>query len=276
MTSSDPWTTWQLGEWRRFRRSRERGLAAPYGWLSLTALHWLDADPAPVPGFPGLWSGADGTITATFTAEDGVARHGEPITGTVIVEFTDDGSDDSFFHAGVVGEAGIRGGRPMLRLRDPKAPTRTSFTGVPTYDWDPAWVLPARFHPTDGEEIVTVASAQPQVRVPVRVSGKVTFVLGEEDLVLTVTGDGRGSVAFHDPTNGDATADWRFCPLGEIDPEGGTTLDFNRSLNFPSAFSPYGTCPRPLPENVVPIPVTAGERRPRSPRDDGATRPPLG
>ncbi|QTG75440.1 DUF1684 domain-containing protein [Trueperella pecoris] len=39
-------------------------------------------------------------------------------------------------------------------------------------------------------------------------------------------------------------------------------IDFNYALNFPAAFTPYGTCPRPLPDNRIPLAVEAGERRP--------------
>ena len=41
--------------WERWRERRDAEFAKPHGWLSLTALHWLDEDPTAYDGLPGLW-----------------------------------------------------------------------------------------------------------------------------------------------------------------------------------------------------------------------------
>jgi uncharacterized protein (DUF1684 family) len=41
---------------------------------------------------------------------------------------------------------------------------------------------------------------------------------------------------------------------------GALEIDFNRTYNPPCAFTPYATCPLPLPENRLPVPVEAGEK----------------
>lgn len=266
MSSTPDWTAWERGEWKRWHRSREQELAAPYGWLSVTSLHWLDEAPRSIEGFPGLWSGDGYEVRVELAPEDEVARHGEPVSGSIDIPLDEDESDDSLFcpASGIVAEAGIRGGRPMVRLRDPEAPTRTGFDGVPTYDWDPSWVLAAHFRPYGEEVVHEVATAQPDVYQPMSFWGEVTFCRDDRDVTLQVSGGhGDAVVVFHDSTNGVDTADWRFVALGEVDPAGGTTLDFNRAVNFPAAFVPrFTTCPRPLPGNEIPFPVTAGERRP--------------
>jgi uncharacterized protein (DUF1684 family) len=38
-------------------------------------------------------------------------------------------------------------------------------------------------------------------------------------------------------------------------------LDFNRAYNPPCAFSPWATCPLPLPQNVLPVRIPAGEKK---------------
>jgi uncharacterized protein len=44
-------------------------------------------------------------------------------------------------------------------------------------------------------------------------------------------------------------------------PAGGTVvLDFNRAINPPCVFTPFATCPLPLPENVLPVRIEAGEK----------------
>jgi len=266
MGNGPDWTRWELGEWKRWRLMREKGLAAPHGWLSLTALHWLDEEPRPVDGFPGLWSGDEAEVHAEFSTEDAVLRRDEPVSGSVDIPLEEDESDASLAHDGIVAEAGVRGGRPMVRLRDPQAPALTGFTGVPTYDWDPEWTVRAHFDPFRTDLVREVETAHPDVRQPMTFWGEVRFTRDGEDVRLLVSGGhGDAYVVFHDPTNGVDTADWRFVTLGEVDPMGGTSLDFNRALNFPAAFVPsYATCPRPVAENVIPFPVTAGERRPTS------------
>jgi uncharacterized protein (DUF1684 family) len=42
--------------------------------------------------------------------------------------------------------------------------------------------------------------------------------------------------------------------------DGQVVLDFNRAYNPPCVFSPYATCPLPLPQNVLPIRIEAGEK----------------
>ena len=41
------------GEWAAWHAEREDVLRAPHGWLSLTGLHWLVAEPRLVPGPAG-------------------------------------------------------------------------------------------------------------------------------------------------------------------------------------------------------------------------------
>lgn len=264
MSETPDWTIWQHSEWRRWHRQREDALRSPYGWLSVTSLQWLDETPARIDGFPGLWSGDESCVRVDLEPDDEVARGGEPVSGTVVIELEEDESDDSLFHAGVVAETGIRGGRPMVRLHDPQAPARSAFTGVPTFDWDATWVVPARFVRYGAEVVREISTAHPQVHQAMVFWGEVSFTRDEHDVTLLVSGgDGSAFVVFTDPTNGIDTAAWRSVPLGEVDPVGGTTLDFNLATNFPSAFIPgRATCPRPVPENDLPFPVTAGEKLP--------------
>jgi uncharacterized protein (DUF1684 family) len=49
------------------------------------------------------------------------------------------------------------------------------------------------------------------------------------------------------------------------DADGRVTIDFNRTVNLPCAFTTYATCPLPPAENRLPVPVEAGERTPLRP-----------
>ncbi len=39
-------------------------------------------------------------------------------------------------------------------------------------------------------------------------------------------------------------------------------MDFNRAVNYPSAFTAFGTCPMPAGSNILGTPVEAGEKTP--------------
>ena len=69
---------------------------------------------------------------------------------------------------------------------------------------------------------------------------------------------------FGDATNGDGSygaGRFLYAPV----PKAGDTkvvLDFNLAQNPPCAFTPYATCPLPLPKNVLPLRVEGGEKAP--------------
>jgi len=62
------------------------------------------------------------------------------------------------------------------------------------------------------------------------------------------------------------TADWtrwhRQHEAKLADPHGAVTLDFNRAVNLPCAYTEFATCPLPPPENRLPVAVEAGEMIP--------------
>ncbi|GAA2796830.1 DUF1684 domain-containing protein [Kribbella solani] len=102
-------------------------------------------------------------------------------------------------------------------------------------------------------------------RAHVSASGELT--LGGEDrayeLVATAAGDSRLNLSFHDRTNGAETAPWRTVTTGPVARDGSVSIDFNRAINLPFAFTAYGTCPAPVPGNRIDLPVTAGEKKVR-------------
>ena len=54
-------------------------------------------------------------------------------------------------------------------------------------------------------------------------------------------------------------------PAGIADPpgrDGTTVLDFNKAYNPPCAYTPFTTCPMPLPENRLDLRIEAGEKKP--------------
>ena len=267
----------RLERWQRFRANRNKALAARHGWLTLTSLQWLEDSPAAVELAPGLWS-TDGT-TAVLTAvpADGLAlvESGERVDGTISAVLADEESLMWVQFGGPDGnrvavELAMRAGRYAIRTRDAGSPVFTGFDGVPTYPYDPAWEVTGRFEPYPEPAEIPISTANPLVDGVHRTVGEVVFRLpgsahefrlqAEEEKLGALT------VTFHDETNGDTTDEWRklSMPRPRVGTDGTATvvLDFNRAINYPSAFTPYGTCPMPVKNNSLDIRVEAGEQQP--------------
>lgn len=278
----------EAAAWAAWHAEREQGLTGEHGWLTLTALRFLSGTPQSIPGVAGEWwadeDGAHVRATATGGLRAWDTRTGRetdqtPLDGQHTVVVPEAGSTLAALGAdGVAAEVALRTGRYVVRVRDPKAPARTGFTGVPTYAYDPSWVLDAPVRWFDEPRPTLVRAAQPGLRHHVRVVGEVDVVRDGQRATLAVTGQqaGTGTVLFSDTTQD--TAEWRVVSLPVLDEAAGddaagdhaageppatVRLDLNRALNFPAAFSDHGTCPRPVDGNHLPFPVTAGEKAPR-------------
>ena len=254
-------------EWQTWHAARERALAEPHGWLTLTGLHWLTEQPQRFHGVPGEWRVSGDAAVVTASAEEGLTVNGAVLDGTAEVT-VGEGGTALFARYGddIAIEVAVRTGRYLLRPRDPNAPTLVGFTGVPAFEVAGQWVLPAKFTAYPEPREVVVFGAQPGLRHRLRAAGELTFTAGGEpqSLVVTQAADGTLSALFHDRTNGDTTAPWRTVSTAAPDADGNVLLDLNRAVNLPYSFSPFGTCPQPPAGNVIGVPVEAGERTPLS------------
>jgi len=258
-------------DWQTWHEAREAALREPHGWLSLTAFHWLDSEPAALEGLPGLWRSADGVAIVAAAAADGLTVDGPavggpdgpaPIDGTATFDPAEGAGPQWVGFGDKKIEIALRGGRHAVRVRDPKAPTRAAFTGVPTFAPDSAWVRTGRFTAYADPEAVIVGAARPDLKHTLHAVGAVRFDLDgrQQELLATAAGDGRLGLLFRDATNGDSTEAWRQLNTEPPGPDGTVTLDFNRSVNLPCTFTDYGTCPLPPGPNTIGAAVTAGER----------------
>ncbi|WP_435201545.1 DUF1684 domain-containing protein [Janibacter sp. GS2] len=247
--------------WQEFRAAREAELVQPYGWLTLQGFHWLPRDPAPLEGLPGTWS-TDGEHARVVAGPgDGLTVDGEPLDGQSLRTVAETGRLPWLRRGDTEIELLRRGGRLAVRLRSRTSAAREGFTGVPTFDHDPAWVIRAEFIPGPEDRRVDVATHRPDLRQRLRAPGEVEFTLDgrPQRLVVTTIKSGLG-LEFHDPTNTDETEAWR--QLKFEDPEHGVvTLDFNRTVNMWFAFTDHATCPAPVEGNRISVPVRAGEKR---------------
>ncbi|MGH8967246.1 MAG: DUF1684 domain-containing protein, partial [Actinomycetes bacterium] len=113
-------------EWAAWHTAREEELRTPHGWLSLTALHWLDGTARGFDGLPCTWR-ATGDGGVELTAGGEAALDGVAVTGTVRLEPVD-GQPGALVEVGDRRVEVIRRtDEYVLRVRDPQAITRTAF-----------------------------------------------------------------------------------------------------------------------------------------------------
>jgi uncharacterized protein len=262
----------QLERWQRFRDSRNKALASEYGWLTLTSFQWLESRPSAMDLVPGLWS-TDG-VKAELRAAPGdgltLVATGESVDGTITAKVADEESLLWVQYGGsdgrqVVVELAMRAGKYAIRTRDSKSPVFTEFDGVPTFGYRPDLVVEARYEAYPEPVEVPIATANPLVGGVHRSAGELVFRLPGSDHEYRLQAEeeklGALAVTFHDGTNGDTTDEWRKVSTPRPRPDNTVILDFNRAINYPSAFTPYGTCPMPVRNNSLDVKIEAGEKR---------------
>lgn len=269
MTSTLPdlqssWDTWHA--------EREAELSTPHGWLSFTALHWLTPEAVAFDGLPGLWSATTDGVVITASAADGlvVRTVTEPrrIDGQVTLHPVDRLEGALVEFADTIIEVVRRTDSHAIRLRDPKAITRTAFAGVPAFPVDQRWVVEARFEAYEQPRPITVGAVVDGLNHHLTAVGVVRFAAdGQEHELVALRGMAGGlSLHFRDATSGTSTyPGGRSVRTGDPAEDGSVTIDLNRLVNLPCAFTDHATCPLPPAGNVLAVAVEAGEKLPLRP-----------
>lgn len=270
-------------EWHAWHDERLSALATPFGFLSVTALHWLEEGGTSWESAPGVFEREGdlirfrvdpgrsvGPTAATLDIQQGPSGHpdaefGREDDGTPWIRVRSRGFSHPWLIADhVVYEVLERDGRLGIRVRDSKSELLQNFVEVPTFPLDPAWTVTGTFTAFPEPRTVRIATALPGLEADAVTVGTVAFELAGHTHRLTVTGSPETGLQadFHDYTNGESTPAWRTLGVGVPDAQGKVILDFNRTVVYPFAFLPWATCPAPVPENMLPVAVTAGELTP--------------
>jgi len=256
--------------WQRWHTVREHELAGEYGWLSLTGFHWLPTSFRPLPGVPGQWQASATGAASQADPGEGLEfasgpHEGERVDALTSASVPEAGSSLWVRFNGRVIELILRGGRYAIRVRDPQAPERAAFDGVPAFPVDPTWVRPGQFTAYPEPRQITVETPRNDLRQQVRAVGTVDVQIAGQHHSLTATAGkgGRLNLSYRDTTNGDLTATWRVVTSSVPTETGALVVDFNRAINLPFSFTEFGTCPAPVIGNELPVAVTAGEQAPR-------------
>lgn len=260
---------------RKWRQEQEDHLKVERGWLSVAGLFWLSdgansvgSDPSSKVRLPAGSPANLGTIqfqggTARFTATEGadVRVNGLPASPNQVLKSDAQGAPDKLTIGSITLTVIQRGARTGIRMYDQNAKTLREFTGRKWYDVDPKFHVRATYTPYLPPKDMPITNILGDTSIE-KCVGYVTFVLGGKKLTLQALDE--GDVLFfniRDKTSGETTyTAGRF--LYTSKPKNGyVDLDFNRAENPPCAFTTFATCPLPPKENILPIAVTAGEKK---------------
>jgi len=274
--AADPAYVAEIDNWHAQRIAR---LESETGWLTLVGLHALHDGPNVVGSAPGADAqliakaparvgridvGPGREVTFTCDPDVDVRRYGAPAAGpvTTLDLVVDTAGQPTELAVGTLVMYVIdRGGRYFLRVKDTRADALREFTGIERFPVDPRWRITARLEPGPG----TVAVRNVLGQVDEEPSpGTLVFTVDGRACRLVPTGAPGQElfIVFGDKTNGPQSyPGGRFLTADPPADDGTVTLDFNKAYNPPCAFTEFATCPLPPEGNVLPVAVTAGEKR---------------
>ncbi|WP_022880928.1 DUF1684 domain-containing protein [Gryllotalpicola ginsengisoli] len=254
-----------------FRRRREESVKQPQGSLALVNTQWITGDPEQaqtVYGVPGTWyplpAGEKG-LRLVATAADGIRVDGDLVDGEVVVRARDVEQpssivfDDHTTGTVIVNEAGTE---YALRVWDAQADDLLAFGGIDAYDYNPEWVINARFRPVEGLTVgfehIKDEGEERETAIP----GEIVFEKDGVNYNLAAFKSGRAlQLVFGDATNGEETYSVGRFLFVAPNPDGTITLDFNLAVLPPCAFSYQFNCPMPPKQNRFAVPIRAGEKQ---------------
>ena len=263
----------------QWRTKREERLKADGGWLTVSGLFWLKDGantfgsapgndivlPAVAPARAGVIAFSGGK--ATVRAEPGVRilSGDKPVTAMELRADTASGGPDVLVLGPLSLQVIERGGRYGIRMKDNESARRRAFAGLDWYPVSEAHRVVARFvaHPAPTTiAVANVLGQEDQMASP----GYVVFKIGDREVrldpVLEEPDAKELFFIFKDQTAGrDTYPAGRFL-YTDLPKDGAVTLDFNKAVSPPCAFTAYATCPLPPPQNRLPVRIEAGEKKP--------------
>jgi uncharacterized protein (DUF1684 family) len=249
-----------------FHQRRELAVVQPQGSLALTNTQAIDSEQT-IWGVPGRWAplpeGESGLKVAA-TAADGIRVDGVLVDGEAVVRGKDDPNPSAIvFSDSVTGFViKVDGGGYALRVFDAHSEAIENFGGIDAFPYDPDWVITAAWSEnpagtTMGFEHLKDEGKTREEVVP----GRITFTRDGVDYDLAAFKSGRAlQLVFADSTSGDSTYSVGRFLFVAPNADGTITLDFNRAVLPPCAFSYAFNCPMPPKQNRFGVPIEAGEK----------------
>jgi uncharacterized protein (DUF1684 family) len=249
-----------------YHERREMSVVQPKGSLALVNTQWVDSE-QPIYGVPGVWAplpvGQSG-LQVTAAAADGIVVDGVLVDGTAIVRGKDDPNPSEIVFSDTVTGFVIASeeGNYALRVWDANSEAIQEFGSIDAFSYNPDWVITATWTEIPGGKAVGFEHLKDNgaTRDEV-VPGDITFTRDGVDYDLAAYRAGRAlQLVFADATNGDTTYSVGRFLFVAPNADGTITLDFNRAVLPPCAFSYNFNCPLPPKQNRFPFPIEAGEK----------------
>ncbi len=154
-----------------------------------------------------------------------------------------------------------RGESTLIRAWDIDHPLRKEFKGLNFFEYKPELRLVAKYSGYAPFKIVKQEDIIGELEDR-KMIGTVHFQLGGKEFHLDAEDGGEGLfIAFRDQTNGVTTyAGGRYL-LTEKPDNGQVVIDFNKTYNMACAYTVYAACDLSTPENRLPVPIEAGEKK---------------
>ena len=238
-----------------YHERRELSVVQPKGSLALVNTQWVDSEQT-IWGVPGTWAPlADGEagLRVRATPTDNITVDGILVDGSAVVRGKNDPNPSD-----IVCESGAY----ALRIWDANSEGIQEFGSIDAFPYNPDWVITASWREIPGgmtvgfEHLKDDGSTRDEV-----VPGSIEFTKDGVDYSLAAFKAGRAlQLVFADGTSGVSTYSvGRFLFLAP-NPDGTITLDFNRAILPPCAFSYNFNCPLPPQQNRFTVPIEAGEK----------------
>jgi uncharacterized protein len=248
--------------WDIWHREFETRRARPYGFLSITAMHWLNQEPTRFDDVPGVWSSGASGVRVHLNSDEELTVGDVRISEYYDFEDVDEEGQQATFDDRLV-EVCRRDGQFMIRPRDPNNPVRTGYTGTPTYPPTIEWAVKGTFRSYDETQFVHVGASVEGMMQVYESKGEIEFEIAGQVLRLVAFQDDDPQelfIVFTDLTAGSTTYPaCRFLTTDAPDSDGHVVLDFNRATNPPCAYTDFATCPLPPSGNHLNVKIEAGE-----------------
>lgn len=246
-----------------YHSRRELAVVQPTGNLALVNTQWVSSEQT-IWGVPGTWAPAEGGLSVTAAASDNIVVDGELVDGTVIVRGKDSENPSSVVFSDTVTGFVIAGddGQYALRVWDANSEAIQQFGGIDSFPYNPEWVITGQF--VENPEGTTLGfehlKSEGKTKEHV-IPGEIRFSKDGVDYNLAAFKAGRAlQLVFADATNGVSTYSVGRFLFVAPNPDGTITLDFNRAVLPPCAFSYNFNCPLPPKQNRFAVPIEAGEK----------------
>ena len=256
----------------KWRIEREASMTSETSWLNLAGLFWLED------GENRFGTAPDGNIVlpphatvphaGSFFLDQGkvsfkMARGQRGIMGEKTANQGTLGFDDVLAHNHLRFLLIERADRLAIRVRNLRAPEMASHKALDFYEVSEKHAIQAVFVPYEEPKQIsvnTVINSEQDYFVP----GVIQFTMDGRNFELLPTIHSLDAdqffIMFKDETSGNTTYPAGRFLYAPIPVDGKLTLNFNRAINPPCAYTAYATCPLPPGENWLPVPIEAGER----------------